>query len=305
MSKKVIDNADDLDVCYSRLKSKFLTLHLQLAEEAKRSSEFKTTYKSESGKEIEVTRSPDGKFASKGGGSSSNSDAKTMQERATQKGDSAKLTKDVLSGETGNQVKDSLVATTSDPDVKVGIRKASFSEILGGAGDAMTNASDYISKKLKEVKTATLQQPLGVIVGEIFVASAILGCIAGSAAVAAGATAPFGLGIAFATNYLGLRVGDAVTTEKLKYDKAEKIKKFQTALTDRQIDESFQKLKKEAEERRKLFKAVGDAVDRQLDKAAERAIEKGKADRIEVDGVPILRKGKSYKLPNGSTVTAE
>lgn len=52
--------------CYIRTQLNFLEIMLALASEApKRSGDFETTYKTESGKEIVVKRSPDGKFASK------------------------------------------------------------------------------------------------------------------------------------------------------------------------------------------------------------------------------------------------
>lgn len=258
MNKNMIDNTDDLDFCYTRLKSKFLALHLQLAEEAKRSSEFKTTYKSESGKEIEVTRSPDGKFASKSGGGSTSSDSgsKESEGKEPRSTDTAKTAKAVFSGETGDQVKDSLVGTATDPDVKVGIRKAKFSEILGGLKDVMSNASDYIDKKIEESRRETLKQPLGVILGEVLVGSFVLASLAGTAAVAAGASAPVGFGVAVAVNYLGLRAADTVVAEKFKRDKVEQFKKQQALINEIRMMDSVQTLIKEKAERQKLYDAV-------------------------------------------------
>lgn len=134
-----------------QIQSNLLALHLQLAEgdeKPKRSGDFESTYKNAAGNEVTIKRSPNGKFASKGGGGSSpSSEATVDQKQVPESDDSAKLAKNILNEKTGNQVKDSLVATTSDLEIKSGIRKASFSEILDGAGDAMSNASDYIGKK--------------------------------------------------------------------------------------------------------------------------------------------------------------
>ncbi len=58
--------------CYIRTQLNFLEIMLALASEApKRSGDFETTYKTENGKEVVVKRSPDGKFANKNGGASS------------------------------------------------------------------------------------------------------------------------------------------------------------------------------------------------------------------------------------------
>lgn len=257
MRKNVIDNTDDLDLCYSRLKSEFLALHLQLAEESKGSSEFKTTYKNESGKEIEVTRSPDGKFASKGGGGgAASSELKESEGKESKNTNTTKIAKDVFSGETGDRVKDNLVATATDPDIKIGIRKAKFSEILGGLQDAMSNASDYIDKKIEESRNKTLKQPLGVILGEVLVGSFVLASLAGAAAVVAGAIAPVRVGIAVSINYLGLRAADSAVVEKIKLDKAEELKKQQELINEARMMDSVQKLIKEKEARQKLYDAV-------------------------------------------------
>jgi len=263
---KIIEDPCAIDLHYARVQSGFLSLHLQLA------GEFETTYKTESGKEIEVTRSADGKFASKGGGGSSSSDSESKDKtgQAAKTVNTAKLAKDLLSGEKGTQVKDALVATASDPDVKTGIRKASFAEILGGAGDAISNTADYITKKLKQAKTAASKQSMGAIVGEVFVGCAVMASIAGTTAVVAGASAPIALGVAVAVNYLGLKVGDAVVAEKFKRQEAERLKKVQDLITSIQMDKSFQKLKEERDERLNLYKKVEKAVDRQLDEAAAR-----------------------------------
>jgi hypothetical protein len=56
---------------YIETQFSLLGITLALAGEApKRSGDFETTYKSESGKEVAVKRSPDGKFANKNGGAS-------------------------------------------------------------------------------------------------------------------------------------------------------------------------------------------------------------------------------------------
>lgn len=256
-TSEVIENPCAIDLYYAKAQSGFLSLHLQLA------GEFETTYQNENGKEIKVTRSADGKFASKGGGgssSSSDSESKDKSEPAAKTTNTAKLAKEVLSGEKGDQVKDALVAATRDPDVKTGIRKASFADILGGAGDAMSNASDYIGKKLKEAKTVASKQPLGVIVGEVLVGAAVLAAVAAAGAVAAGASAPVATGVFVATNLLGLRMGDSISTEKFQRERAEKFKKFQQPVSYKQMDEQLEKLKKDKAAQEKLHKAVKKAT---------------------------------------------
>jgi len=60
-----------LENCYVQAQIDLLELHLALAgDDPKRSGDFETTYKTKSGQEIAVKRSPDGKFANKNGGSS-------------------------------------------------------------------------------------------------------------------------------------------------------------------------------------------------------------------------------------------
>jgi hypothetical protein len=54
-----------------QLRSSLLALRLQLAEsdeKPKRSGDFESTYKNAAGNEVTIKRSPDGKFANKGGG---------------------------------------------------------------------------------------------------------------------------------------------------------------------------------------------------------------------------------------------
>jgi len=248
-----IDDIYAIDRCHPKVQSGFLELHLQLAE-------FETTYKNESGKEITVTRSPDGKFASEGGGSSSSDAASKDKEPAPKTSNTAKLAKDLLSGEKGDQVKDALVATATDPDVKTGIIKASFAEILGNAGDAMSNATDYIGKKMTEAKTAASKQPLGVILGEVIVGSAVLAAVAAAGAIAAGASAPVATGVFVATNFLSLIAGNSISSKKIKRQHAEKLQKFQTPMSYKEMDAALEKFKKDKAAQEKLHKGAKKAL---------------------------------------------
>ena len=107
---------DSLDRYFFKFQSQLLAIDLQLAEaeeKPKRSGEFETSYKNESGKEIVVKRSPDGKFASKNGTSTSSIAAKPnngAQADLQVARENGKAVREILTGKTGDDLKRNLAA---------------------------------------------------------------------------------------------------------------------------------------------------------------------------------------------------
>lgn len=215
MSKNVINNTDDLDLCFARFKSKLLTLHLQLAEESKRSGEFETTYKNESGKEIKVVRSPDGKFASKGGGGSTSSDSGSKgseeKENVTTGNAATEMMKNLLNGDAGKQLKQGIISAIdkasknstvknvagrvgdaiAEANLKTGVQQAKFSEILGNGSDAaIGNAEKYIKNQLDDIAKGASDSEMWQRIGKTLVGALVAGACVGAGLAAAGASAP-------------------------------------------------------------------------------------------------------------------
>jgi hypothetical protein len=168
------------------------------------SGEFETTYKTASGAEVTVKRSADGKFASKGGGStSSDSRSKSTGEKES---DSAQGIKNLLNGKLGKQLKEGIINSISNNntfkdiaanigiklseiDLKTGVQQAQFSEIVGKTNDTIGNAQKYIKSKLGEIKKGASDSETCKRIGETLVAGMVAGAGAGLIVAATGGTA--------------------------------------------------------------------------------------------------------------------
>ncbi len=253
-----------------QVQSNLLVLHLQLAEEKpKRSGDFESSYKNESGKEITVKRSPDGKFASKGGGStSSDSISKNpSQDEDASNGSIVQIAKTVLSGKLGEQLKDSIINGIKDANIKAGIQKAKISEILGDTDNPINGASGYISKKMDQAVKATGKQPLGVILGEIFVGGYVLATLGIATALAAGATVPVATGVAMAATIVTTLAGNAAVQERVKNTNKEKLEKRQKLVDEVLMTEAGQILMKQQEASRKMFADITTVVEARREQA--------------------------------------
>jgi hypothetical protein len=195
-----------------QIQSSLLALHLQLAEDsAKRSGDFKTTYKNESGKEIEVSRSPDGKFASKGGGSgavrtSESKKQETPEEDKPAPGSGAEMMKNLLNGDIGKQLKQSIISAIdknstvknvgakigeaiNEANIKIGVQQAQFSEILGNGSDVIGNAQKYIKSQFDDIARGASDSETCQNIGKTLVAGIVAGACAGAIIAATGGTA--------------------------------------------------------------------------------------------------------------------
>ncbi|MEG3878845.1 hypothetical protein QT972_15810 [Microcoleus sp. herbarium7] len=232
-----------------QFQSDLLLLHLQLAEgddKPKRSGNFESTYKNAAGNEVTITRTPDGKFGSKGGsGSGTSSAAASTASTATKSGEqpeanksggsnTSQIAKDLLSGKLGDQLKESIGAGIADARIKAGVQRANFSEILGKGGDAIGNAEKYISEKFKECVKAVSESELCKYIGEILVASTIGTGVAFSIALATGAQITLG------TILVASLIGNGIVDNQKRI--SERLKKIQPLASADAMKNSFDKV---------------------------------------------------------------
>jgi len=212
----------------------FAIEHLQLAEDEakpKQSGNFETTTKTEGGKEIKVTRSPDGKFASKSGGGSASSESKSSTkggaEPPVSAADSSKAIREGLT-KVADDLKAGLAKLVDDvPDVRAGVQKAIMADIVGKTGDALTNARQYIENKLNEAVAATTKQSRGIANGETLFAGLAVAAVAGAATMALGASVPITAGVAVGFGVATLQMGSQILGDAAKKRTKEELKKFQ------------------------------------------------------------------------------
>ena len=198
-------NTKQFNFQYFQIQSDFLALHLQLAEDKpKRSGDFESTYKSESGANVTVKRSPDGKFASKSGGADTSSESKEQENTPNKNG--AEMVKALLNGKLGDQLKASIVSAIdknsaikevgakignaiNEANIKTGVQQAQFSEILGNGSDAIGNAQKYIKSKLDDIARGASDSETCQNIGKTLVAGLVAGACAGGIIAVAGGTA--------------------------------------------------------------------------------------------------------------------
>lgn len=205
------------DLLFFKMQAQMVELNLQLAEveeKPKRFGDFETTYKNENGKEIIVKRSPDGKFASKGGGGGAVSDSgskESEQKENIATGNAAtQMMKNLLNGDTGKQLKQSIVSAIdkasknsavknvagkvgdaiAEVNLKTGVQQAKFSEILGNGSDAIGNAEKYIKNQLEDIAKGASESETWQHIGKTLVGALVAGACVGVGLAATGASAP-------------------------------------------------------------------------------------------------------------------
>jgi len=150
-----------LEDSYIQTQINLLELHLALAGEIpKRSGDFESIYTTESGKEVTVKRSPDGKFASK----SSTPGTATSEIKAPPALDpkvareNGQVVREVLTGKVGDDLKKDLATDFKHrPDIQQAIEKVDFAQILKGDKDALSNLSDFTKIAFEQAVNATSQ----------------------------------------------------------------------------------------------------------------------------------------------------
>lgn len=152
------------DLLFFKMQAQIIELNLQLAEveeKPKRAGDFETSYKTESGKEIIVKRSPDGKFANKSSNSTATVVTKpdnNVQLDPQVARENGKAVREILTGKVGDDLKKDLAADFEHrPIIKEAIEKTDFAEVTKGNADALTNISNFIQKKFDEAVNATSQ----------------------------------------------------------------------------------------------------------------------------------------------------
>jgi len=274
-------NFDDSELRIQTLLSNlrldlFAIEHLQLAEEEdkpKQSGNFETTTKTKSGKEINVTRLPDGKFASKSGGGSASSESKSSTkggaEPPVSAADSSKAIREGLT-KVGDDLKAGLAKLVDDdPDVKAGVQSASISEIVGEAGDALTNARQYIENKFNEAVEAKTKQSLGTAIGETLVACLAVAAVTGATSMVLGASVLTAVGVGTAFALKALEVSARAIGDASKKRNEEELKKFQENTpwaigTDPKLQQIVKKLTAEnTAESKQLLADIKTSVDEQ------------------------------------------
>lgn len=165
---------DSLDRHFFKFQSQLLTIDLQLAEieeKPKRSGDFESTYKTESGKEVVVKRSPDGKFANKNGGATTTAtkpdNTPPLDPQVAR--ENGRAVREILTGKIGDDIKKDLAADFEHrPIIKEAIEKVDFAEVTKGDADALTNVSKFMSEKFEQALNASsmlARETLGAAVG--------------------------------------------------------------------------------------------------------------------------------------------
>ena len=150
-----------LEDSYIQTQINLLGLHLALAGEIpKRSGDFETSYKTKSGKEVTVNRSPDGKFASESstpGTATSEIKAPPVLDPKVAR-ENGQVVREVLTGKVGDDLKKDLAADFKHrPDIQQAIEKVDFAQILKGYKDALSNLSDFTKIAFEQAVNATSQ----------------------------------------------------------------------------------------------------------------------------------------------------
>lgn len=166
----------DLDRHYVQFQLQLLHLDLQLAEaeeNPKRSGDFESTYKTKSGKEVSVNRSPDGKFASNssipGATTSVVETAPTLDPKVAR--ENGQAVREVLTGKVGDDLKKDLAADFKHrPDIQQAIEKVDFAKMLKGDKDALSNLSDFAKVAFEQAVSAASQGAREVLTVAISVA---------------------------------------------------------------------------------------------------------------------------------------
>lgn len=137
------------DVLFFRIQAQMFELNLQLSESEEKSRGVgisKTTHKNESGKEIVVNRSPDGKFASKSGNLTSQNFEKSLPPEIKSAADNAireELKK--IDAETKTRL---FANATNSPSIAEGIKNTSIKRITKGNKDAFSNAFNFMRSQM-------------------------------------------------------------------------------------------------------------------------------------------------------------
>ncbi len=185
---------------YIQTQLSLLSIELVLAagDTPKRSGDFESTYKTATGTEITVKRSPDGKFASKGGGSTSS----TLSQIAPE---TNKAIQKVLLGIGDQTLQNSLIIeNTQSPSVTEGIKSTKIQDVIKGDKDPFSNAADFLQAKIAEAATAISENKKEIAIGAGVVALKI-------AATALGTVAGTLTGAVIANTILGLITGKGFT----------------------------------------------------------------------------------------------
>ena len=135
------------DVLFFKIQTQIFELNLQLLESKEKSRGigiFETTHKNESGKEVVVNRSPDGKFASKSGNLTSQNFEKSLPPVIKPATDNA-IREELKKIDTETKTKTSLFANaTNSPSIAEGIKNTSIENVIKGNKDAFTNAFNFM-----------------------------------------------------------------------------------------------------------------------------------------------------------------
>lgn len=197
-----------------QFQSDLLLLHLQLAEgddKPKRSGVFESTYKNAAGNEVTITRTPDGRFGTKGGGASAPTTSESKKQETPAKegaatGGGAEMVRNLLNGELGKQLKKSIIDSIdknsaikdvgakignaiNEANIKTGVQQAQFSEIVGKTGDAIGNAQKYIKDKFDDIARGASDSETCQNIGKTLVAGMVAGALAGTMMAVTGGTA--------------------------------------------------------------------------------------------------------------------
>lgn len=180
---------NNLDHHFFKFQLELLSLDLQLAEveeRPRRTGDFDSTYKTATGTEVTIKRSPDGKFTHKGG-RPSNTATNINNAAPLIKPEADKAIREVLCGIKNKTLQNSLITGASQtPGVVEGIKNTNIEDVIKGSQDALSNAVDFMRTRVEEAVTVISENKKEIAIGSAVVAFAVVS--AGVTAVLTAAT---------------------------------------------------------------------------------------------------------------------